>query len=52
MLGRESLDRGLRANWRKDRRGEVTVRSGEYPRAGAVVLGGDFEFKHRVDYKG
>jgi hypothetical protein len=26
------------------------VRSGEDPRAGAVVAGGDGEFKHRVDY--
>ena len=46
MFRRESLDRRLRANRRKDRREEVAVRSGEYPRAGAVVFGGDLEVKH------
>ena len=38
MFGRESLDCGLRTNGREDRCEEVTVRCGEYPRAGAAIF--------------
>jgi len=51
VLGRESLDRRLRANGREDWRDEVTMRRGKYPCAGSVVFGGDLELEHRVDYK-
>ena len=51
MFGRERLDRGLRTDRRKDRREQVTMRRGEDARAGAVVSGGDLEFKHRADCK-
>ncbi len=51
MFGRERLDRGLRADRREDRREQVTVRRGEDSRAGALVFGGDLEFKHRADCK-
>ena len=46
MFGRQRLDRGLRADWREDRRDEIAVPGVENPGAGAVVLGCDFEFKH------
>ena len=52
MFGREGLDRRLRANRREDRCDEVAVRGGEDARAGAVVCGGDSEFKHGIDYTG
>ena len=52
MFGSEGLDRRLRANGREDRGEEVAVRGGEDARAGAVVFGGDLEFKHRADYNG
>jgi hypothetical protein len=41
----------LRAHRRKDRRVEVAVGGGEYPCAGAVLFGGDLEFKHWDDCK-
>lgn len=50
MFGRERFDRGLRADRRKDRREQVAVRRGEDTGAGALVFGGDGEFKHRADY--
>ena len=51
LFGREGLDRRLRANRRKDRREEISVRGGENPSAGAVVFGGDLEVKHRANNK-
>ena len=50
MFGRERFDRSLRANRREDRREQVAVRRGKDSRAGAIVFGGDSEFKHRADY--
>ena len=50
MFGRESLDGRLCANRREDWREQVAVRGSEDASAGAVVFGGDLEFKHRVDY--
>ena len=46
MLRREGLDRCLRAHRREDRRDQFAMRSGKYPRAGAVVFGGDLELEH------
>jgi len=51
MLGRERLDRGLRAHRCEDRREQVAVRRGEDAGSGTVDFGGDGEFKHRRDYK-
>ena len=46
VLGREGLDRRLRAHRCEDWRDEVAMRGGENPRASAVVFGGDLELKH------
>ncbi len=50
VFGGQGLDGGLRPNRCEDWGNQVTVRCGEYPCAGAVVIGVDFKFKHRADY--
>ena len=51
MFGRKSLDSGLRANRREDRRNNIAVTRVENTHPGAVVFGCNLEFKHQVDCK-
>src|SRR5687767_10915580 len=47
MFRREGLDCCLCANRSEDRCEKITMRGSENPGAGAVVFGGDLEFKHQ-----
>lgn len=51
MLGRKCFNCSLRPHGREDGRNKVAVWRGEYPCAGAVGPGCDFEFKHAEDCK-
>ena len=47
VLGCQRFNSCLRTDRGEDRCGKVAMRCGKYPRAGAVIFGSDFEFKHR-----